>query len=390
MSEPTSTPTTGNPAPASPSPGTSAPHSGAGSGAPPGAGAPEKTSQPLNDPFADLDELFRDDPADKGAAKGTPETPGAKPEAGDKPKPADAPKLSAPPEEEIPAGPKQLREAYALKVKRVKELEAELSSKKPGEDPEKAQITQRLADAEKRYQELQDEIRFVAYERSQEYRDKYVAPLEAAFKRAYTDIEQLPATDSEGNPIKASPDQFNALLRMSLPQAIKAAKDWFGDASEYVMLRRERIIDLNEARQAAVEQFRKEGGERAKREQDIRQANLQRRNGEFHKLVEDGLTKRPALFKAADDDAKGKELLTKGFEWADRAFTPQATVADHAALRNKAAGYNFAVYRWRAAEAKVKSLEKRLADYEKSEPGAGDATRRAPPGRRGRQLGAGD
>lgn len=379
---PTAPPTAASPTPA-PAPKTSTPTA-------PAAPAPHSSGETrFNDAFAEIDQLMGEPEVEKeGKEKSTPGKDEAPPEkATATPADKEAPKTTGtekPPE--APSTPKQLRTAYEQATKRLKELEGKLAEReatKPTEDPEKKALADRLAEVQKKTDQLEEELRFSAYERSDDYKSRYLRPLEDAFKSSYEEVAQLTITDGEGKETKATPEHFNALLRLPIAQAIVQAKEWFGDAATEVLAMRRNIVQLNSARQTAVDQFRTEGAERTKRfaEQTAKQQDEIR--SLWRQNVDEGIEKHPQLFKASDDDAKGKELLTKGMQLAEYAFTgahqlpPSERVKLHAAIRNKAGGFDYVVYQNRKLAAENKELRDKLSDYEKSEPGAGEGRRPA-------------
>lgn len=345
--------------------------------APPAAESPPSKTEtaPFNNPFSDIDELFKDEPGDAPeAAKPAPE-PKAQPKAPVKP----ADKAPTKPEDKG-SGPKELRAAYESASKRLKELESEREKwSKQAEDPEKKTLSERLEAVEKRRAELEDEIKFSAYERSQEYKDTYLAPLERALKSAYQDVAQLNLETTDGE--KATPAHLNTLCRMDLPAAISQSKEWFGDASTEVLAMRRHILELRDQAEGAVEQFRKNGVERERQrsEMSVRQRDEQRKSFQHH--VDEGIEKHPDLFKASEEDGKGKQLLTRGMALADSIFEggngipPAELVKIHAAIRNKAGGYDYLAYRWRQGQNRIKELETKLAEYEASDPGEGSGKR---------------
>lgn len=344
--------------------------------------APPKRETPFNDPFAGIDELFRDAPEEKPAEKTSP----AKAE---KPAPAKvAEKTEDKPEAKPVEKPEQkgkgweLRTKYEETAKRVKELEAELEKRKqPAEDPEKKTLAERLEQVEKRRVELEDEIRFAAYERSQEYKDKFQAPLERALKSAYEDVGQLTITDANGNESKGTEAHFNALCRMTVPQAIAQAKEWFGDTASEVLAMRRHILELRDQAQGAIEQFRKDGTERERQRADATAREVQEQQQAWKTHIQQAFEKHPEYFQPADDDAKGKEILTKGMTFADQTFTGrnkiprQQIVGIDAAVRNMAGAFPYIAYKWRAAEKRVQELESKLKEFEASEPGEGGGAR---------------
>lgn len=358
--------------------------------------APTPEAKPtFNQPFADLDELFKEPEPEPPPSPEPPKPAPKDPIPADKlvkPQDKTAPKPGEKPGEKPtaePSGPKELRAAYERSKARIKELETSLESvrsAKPAEDPEKKTLSERLEVIEKQRKELEDELRVSAWERSPEFKREYAEPFEQAFKDAYAKIVQLTITDAEGNQAKATEQHLNALLRMGYDERLKAIETWFpGPASAASVAKMvDDIESMHQRKLHAIDQHRKQGEEvfRQRSEQAAKQQEQMRAAWKQH--VQEGIDGHPDLFVAADDDPKGKELLTKGMQLADLAFSgssvlpPTELVKVHAAIRNKAGGYDYLAYRWRQATKRIKELEAKIADYEKSEPGEGSGRRPAP------------
>lgn len=368
-------PTTATPptAPKAPTPAPAPAKAPAAAPAPPAPKAKDSTPD-REDPFAELDRIANEPTEPKTPA--TPPKPEPKKETAEvTPPPGDPGDPPAEPPKKIA----DLRASYETVKKERDTLKAELEAArkgKTGEDPEKSAITERLTAAEKRRQELEEEMRFTRYEKSDEYKTKYEVPMEAAFKNAYADMQELQVETAEGTR-KATDQDFNALVRMPLQQAIAQSKEWFGDAAIEVMAHRRKILDLNKARQESIDKFRAEGGEREKKtlaERAQQQEALQRTWNESN---ESAATKFPEFFAPDDADPEGNELLTKGLSLADAAFnnsaelTPEQRVRLHSMVRNKAGAFDRLVHRNRALQTRLAEAEKALSEYQASEPGKG-------------------
>jgi hypothetical protein len=376
----TDAPTAAPPAPA-PAPAAAAP--AAAPSTPPSPSA----SPGLADAFSELEQLAatpapasntpkRDKPAD--AAEPVPDKPTAPPTE-QKPEAAAAP--TAPVTDDgTPRTAAQLRTAYDTTKKRVAQLETELQAARNGhgEHPEVAKIKEAHGALEKRYAELADEMRFLSYEKSPEYKDKWEKPLSDAFRSAYQDVSELTMLDEDGAERAATAKDFDTLMRLPLNQAATKAKEWFGEAGPEVLAHRRRIIDLNRARSEAVEKFRAEGGEREKKFHEEHQARQTRLNSIWQETNKQAAEKFPKFFAPDPADPEGNALLEKGYKLADMAFsgnnqlTPEQTVKLHAELRNRAAGFTRMAYRAKKLEARVAELETDLKAYKASEPDGGD------------------
>lgn len=345
------------------------------------AAAPPQSKQPtapFNTPFAEIEALFDDEPEAPPDKPPVAELKAPKPESRPEAKPgAKPPEKPQPKPDDKASGPKELRAAYESSSKRVKELEAEREKwSKPAEDPEKKTLSDRLETVEKRRKELEEEIRYAAYERSEEYKEKHLAPLQRAVASAYEDVSKLTIDGTDG---KATPGHLQMLCRMELPIAISTAREWFGEAATEVLAMRRHINELRDNAEGAVEQFRKVGIEREQQHAEMLTKQQDSHRKALQQYIADGIEKHPSLFKPADDDAEGKRFLKNGMEFADAGFNGSLAgdqrIQRHADIRNKAGGYDYAVYRWRASERRVKELESKLSEYESSDPGEGSGKR---------------
>lgn len=406
------------PSPASPAPG--APQSVQAE-----LTTPQGNGSDPGDPFAAIDALGREEgtPAPAPAPKQN----GSKPRGEDgKFKPGED-KSKPEPDKSVPdkapdkngeqqAQPKaselrRLKDQFESENKSLKAELEKLRTAKPPDDPEKAQLAQNLAAREKRvaeleakHQELDQELRFAAFERSSEYKDKYEAPFVSAWAdgaKLMTEFTVVKKVDDEGNVTReerpATAKDFEAL--MSINKAGDAAKfvhDLFGSESGAgeLLSERRRIILLNQSREKAIEDHRKMGGERHAAQQKQWADGESARAKHFDQSRDAGAEKYPKWFKDDPNDPQGNEMLARGKHLADRAFSngqplkdgdkqlnPQELTAVQAAMYNKAAGFDRLAHRHNAMSKELAQVKAKLAEYEKSTPtlDAGDGRGKASP-----------
>jgi hypothetical protein len=337
--------------------------------------------QPLANPFADIDELMRDDkPAEepqpkKAAPQKTIHTEKVQQKPTDKLKQTQEQKPET-------TNVKTLRENYEATTKRVKELEAEVQkSKQPTDDQEKKSFAERIESLDKRRKELEQVIEEAAFERSDRYKHEFETPLRVALEIGKELVEGIEIEDSEGNKTKGTEGMFIALCKMERSAAKEQARVWFGDEWSAVMAEYGNVNRAKKAAENAITEHRTYGVERVKQHREESEKQWENARQSFRQHVGEGIEKHPELFKPEDDDVKGKQLLAKGMEMADSAFghrngipTPDVVARD-AAIRNKAGGYDYLAYKWRKAEKRVSELETRLKEFEASEPGEGSGKR---------------
>lgn len=327
-------------------------------------------------------------------------TPAPKPAEGEPAKPAEGTPAAEP--AKTPEGksgkvsPWKLVEEYKGKLNKV---EAELAEVRKGAMPteERQALETRAAKAEGRVKELEQHLTFVDYSKTEEFAKKYVAPYEAKWKSAMTEMQELSITDpatGQARPVTAN--DLLTLVNMPLQKAREVANELFGDFADDVMAHRKDIRSLFDAQQAALEDAKKNGAERIKQAEE--QAKAQRET--VQKQVSEGWKKENdavladdkvgVYFRPKEGDENWNKRLSKGFELVDRAFaenpldpkhTPEeraSIIRRHAAIRNRAASWGALRGENDALSARVAELEKELGQYKASEPGANGAAANAP------------
>jgi hypothetical protein len=151
---------------------------------------------------------------------------------------------------------------------------------------------------------------------------------------------------------------------------------------------RKKIAEAWRTRTEAINEFKTKGAEREQQQLEARkradhqeQQKAIQRAEKFHQLAEAARNQeslKPYL-SAPDDDPKAKELLTKGMKDAERAFgigedepmSEDDQLALHASVLNKAGSWAMNRYLSQKKSERISELEKKLAEYEKSEPTTG-------------------
>lgn len=374
--------------------------------------APHEES--LGEAFAEMERAFGEPPSKPAAEPTKPAEPSkpAEPKPGVPPKgpdgkflprkdqakaaePAKEQKPTEPPVEKM--SPPELRKAYEALRRKHAALEEERSKAaaapppEPQEDPEKKQLSERLTEREKRMQELEDELRFTAYERSAEYKEKYEQPFISAWQvgqdraaRLKTieqrdEMEEITAPARQGT----AEDFNNLMLIQDDDEAAAWANKTFGPKAAILLYHRERVQEANSAKQKALEEFKSQGSEREKQRAQLIENHTKAIRALYHKSTVSGVEKYPQFFKPDPADPKTKTLLEKGMRLADRALgapdvegekplTGEERVKLQAAMRNCFGGFQNIAYQLQKERALRADLEKKLADYEASEPKGGD------------------
>lgn len=352
-------------------------------------------------------------PAPKPATPETPPKPGEKPPATPDPDTQPPSDLTA---EQKKQNPWKL---YRQEKERASKLETELTTVKSKgvSDTERTELTERLTKAEEKLKGYEDELRFRAYEKSDEYRTKYEVPYEKAWNKHAKDLSEVPVQAEDGSQHLAKAEDILELVNASLPEARKIATAKWGDFANEAMMARKEIRDLFEAKSTALEEARKNGADREKQFQANAKAwrdKVQKQIADTWKAANERAQNDPKnseFFKPVEgDDPESihrNEVLRHGYEQVDRAFSlnpmdPKLTdeerikaVTAHAVVRNRSAAYGvqkLIIARLRKSEAEK---DKIIAELKGSAPPSGGTAPAAPagsaPGRaRDRMHAAGD
>lgn len=340
--------------------------------------------RPATSPLDELSGMF-EPPKEKPALTEKPGKPAEKPQEPAELAPETEEKTPEKPAEKPvkPTKPVQkssvegLREAYETSKRRVKELESELTSiKETHAKADVGELQTQLEAANKRAEAAETELKYTRYEKSDEYKKKYVEPLTRAFHKAYGDVVQLTLTDGDGNERPATKEDFDGILRMPLGQAKMEAKK-FGEFAEEVMAHRRKILELHEEAGRAIEEYRTQGSEREKSMSAQQAATQQRAAKLFGQLNEQARKKNPDWFTPVEGDEEGNKLLQWGYGLADKLFGDQSKLSEgervalHSAAYNQLAGFGRMALRVKKLTEQVKELETKLEQYEESEPSGG-------------------
>jgi hypothetical protein len=343
----------------------------------------------------------------KSANKSNPQSI-APPEPDPKPKPA--PEPAAPePEEPQPEPPADDTDDLA-DLKTSKEPDAKGKKPSPWKIAEEykkksAQLEKELAEAranstaKKEYEALQkqfkevsdrtaqmeEELRYVNYQKSDEFKKQYKEPYEAAWKRAMDELGQL-TVDDAGTMRPINAQDLLQLVNLPLQKAKEAAKALFGDLADDVMSHRKEIKSLFDVQLSALEEAKKVGAEREKQ----KAMEMEARHKEMNEFVsknwsqaneEVAQDERFGKFFSEDPkDQSGNERLRKGFAlvdkvWGENPMDPrhspeerQRIIRSHAMLRNRAAAFGRLVATNQNLEKQIAQLSEELESFKASEP----------------------
>lgn len=362
-----------------------------GGGIQPGSGAPvEREIQPGQVPDGVQKQGAENPGAGKPAAKGKPGFMRADDIPDDDSEPA-KPEPVKPEPAKKKDGIAALRDSYELTKAEKTKLEARVQElERTREEGTKAEVAKATAELQKQIEDIrkareeaETELRFANYIRSGEYKEKYQAPLQAAYQQALEDIKGVQVIDEDGaTPRDASAAELKAILEApSAAKAAQLANEIFGSAAPLVMQHRAEILKLENARRAAVEDYKTKGAERERLRAEEAQQRQKAVRSRWEESINQTVNERPALYaRPKDDEALGKawddgDKLVKlaflgeippevdaGPDAGDLAITAQAEVA--ARVR----GFNVLAHRNVALRREVASLKAALEKVKGSEP----------------------
>lgn len=381
-------------APAAPVKSPSAP---ANAGAAPTPAAPVSTeADPANymgDITADLEKMASEvEPEVKPPPKKDPATGKftKQPEKSKEPEKAPEPEKAAEPEQPVkpaeeeprPGSMRALGKKYDELVKQrdtvwqpeLQKLRAEVAQLKSKPAPDTTQIEQRMSSLEKENNALKEEIRYVNYRKHPEFAEKYERPYNEAWGKAVSEFKQLNIETENGQYRKGTEEDLLVLANAPLDQVDDLAEKWFGKSAHRVIRHVEKIRDLADAQNQALETARKGMGEREKAMMEQQQKQGAAVAKAYEESQNNLKTKYPNWFSEVEGDAEGNERLRKGFELADSVFTqngnltPEQKASRLALIRGKAANHDRLAYQLKLSKNRISELETELKQYQESSP----------------------
>ena len=363
--------------------------------APPPAKTPPNQAQPqtstgkpnLTSAFDELDKIIAEErPADLPT-----KTPEKEAKPGDENfdgKPADSPQKELG-KGQPPVKAATLREALDRAKSEAKDwkakyetLESEYKKPKPHPDEEKWKSEREKLSREN--EELRNEIKFADYTKSPEYREKYEAPFingyntgrqkAASLKaNAYGEVDAISGEREKTVRQGQKEDWDNFMEIADDDKAAEFAHELWGAKAPVMLYHREQVQKLNSDRIQAIDGFRKTANERLTKEHETMKSEMGKIETAWKAENDAAIAKYPHWFKPADGDAKGNELLEKGFQLADLAFSNEIQkmpieqrVRVWSAVRNKAAGFDRIAFQNKQFQKKIEELESALKEYQES------------------------
>lgn len=334
------------------------------------AAAPAEPSKPKPDDLFNLDKLVSPKPEASAPAKPEP----TKPE---------------------PTSLKQFREQYELTKKERDDLAAKIQelerAKADGTKKEIEAATKALQDEKesirKRAEELDTEVRYLNYTRSGEYKEKYETPLREAWQSALGDIDGIRVTDGDGEERDASHQDIMAILNVPTAKAAIMAQEIFGPAAPEIMAHRRRILELTQARDKSIAEWKEKGSQREVQQRQQIEQRQQRSRQLFDSQLAEYEKSHAQLFAKEDGDEDGNRLLDESDTLIRIALKGEGVDADlgyedkvdlitkaQAQVALRARAYGRERLRVIRLQQKVAELEKKIGKVRSSEPGQGEGT----------------
>lgn len=276
---------------------------------------------------------------------------------------------------------------------------AELEQRIPRTEAERQQLATKLADLEKKHNEVLAELNFSNYERSPEYKEKYEKPYQEAYSRALRRVSQLTVTEEDrtkpADPEtgkyptrerKATQQDFDEIYSLDFGPATKLAIKKFGpEFMPSIMDHWEKIREKAELAVNALNDW-KQNSEKRQKEQEAQGIQTRERITSLWTQVHaDIKSKNKDLFTERPDDKEWNDALTKGTQMADTYFNDrdklpiEQRVVFDANVHNRIAAFPALVSRMRKLETENAQLAKDLAAMRGSSPGAPISTSPNPP-----------
>lgn len=266
-----------------------------------------------------------------------------------------------------------------------KNLEAQLSSlqAKLTAMGDMDAVHRRMEAAEKRKSELEEEIRYVSYQKSQEFQEKYQKPYEEVWAKAIADLKEIPITTGEGTSRPATAQDMLKLVNLPLGEARKAANEVFGDFANDVMDYYKEIRRLADSQTKALEDAKKGASER-EQQMSAAQKRVAEEVGHLWEQFNTEDAKKHDFLKPKEGDEEWNSKLASATRFVDDAWkstaadpklTPEQraeVVRKHAAIRNRAVGFSMLRYENKRLADQLAAVQKELDAIKGSAPKNGN------------------
>lgn len=274
----------------------------------------------------------------------------------------------------------QKKELETLRTERADWEKKTESARKAAADETSTKLAKDIAALRQERQDLADQLRFIDYRESPEYKEKFQKPLQERWEEALQDIEGLTIANEDGTTEKVTAAHLTRLLGMPAGTAAAEAARLFGPAATEILAHRRAILGLQKAAASASDEWKTKGSQlSADRERQQAEHHAAVR-GQYDTAIKDMRESVPDIFaRPADDESakffdKGEALVNLAFkrEGLEDGLTQeqqtQRIVKAQAGVAARAAAFGAQQHRLNKANARVKALETELAAYKTTEP----------------------
>jgi len=369
----------------------------------PQAPAPRPAPVPAPGRAGERSNFFEDEDALPAAVDADPTPAPEKKDDDDAPLKDDAPPAKA--DDKEPAAPKpgddppepvfrtnrELKKAYESTKKenkqltaRAQELEAriaELDGIASTAKSDTGPLAEQLAAANKRIEEYEGRLRLKAYEESDEFKTKHLAPFKRTEARAFNDVRQLEyieGVDEDTQQPRTRPatvEDFIEIYNLPAGKAYGAAKRAFGDSFQLVMNHYHDLHRQQEDMKEAIAEYRNRGAEEEKKTQAHTAQEREAADRMWRIANQETQAKYYRDLGIDPDDAEMKETLAKGYGPVQKLFSGNGnmTLAEKVGLQasvlHRAALFGVTRKQLLAAKAELAAALKDVEELRGSKPG---------------------
>jgi len=283
-----------------------------------------------------------------------------------------------------------LRKAYRTLHQEHEKLVAELKQArngKPEPTEERKLIETKLSTLEKRNKELEEEISYHDYTKSEAFDKNFKKPFEKKLARVYSQITDLRVKmldengEETGQERPANQEDFDKVLESPNNMARELAKKMFGEDFRDVLQFRRELNELQQNADTEAKSWREKAEERKQTQAIEQRKQMEQAQGMFRKVTDNYVEKYPEWFGKVEDDDEINKALESGFAAVDKTQDPSVPYEQRldmlAASRLKAASFGRHVITIKRLKAENAELKESLKAYQKSEPGEGQGQRTA-------------
>jgi hypothetical protein len=260
---------------------------------------------------------------------------------------------------------------------RIAELDGIASTAKSDTGP----LAEQLAAANKRIEEYEGRLRLKAYEESDEFKTKHLAPFKRTEARAFNDVRQLEyieGVDEDTQQPRTRPatvEDFIEIYNLPAGKAYGAAKRAFGDSFQLVMNHYHDLHRQQEDMKEAIAEYRNRGAEEEKKTQAHTAQEREAADRMWRIANQETQAKYYRDLGIDPDDAEMKETLAKGYGPVQKLFSGNGnmTLAEKVGLQasvlHRAALFGVTRKQLLAAKAELAAALKDVEELRGSKPG---------------------